>query len=133
MIDRDRLKTKLGQGSYREVWVHPDDDSLVVKIALFKKPNGLNQNVYEWWLWNRLQELEHEDAQWLVPCVAISEDEKVLVQRRAQPMSENAPVPKGIPRWVQDGTAKNFGWYDGKLRLFDYGVMAMSQHFGWKP
>lgn len=128
----ERLSVKLGQGSYREVWEHPDDPTQVVKVAMFRKRNGLNQNTFEWWLWNRLQELEHADAQWLVPCVAISEDEKVLVQERAEPMDRNGQVPRGVPGWVQDGTTKNFGWHGGILRLFDYGVPAMSQHFGWR-
>lgn len=110
----------LGGGVDRMVFESATDPTCVVKIAA--RPHGF-QNVHEWDLWK--QHNAHGGTSvcnWLAPCVRISENGLILVQKRTKPVPWKWKLPRRVPNVLtSDLKRDNWGIYRGRLVCHDYG------------
>jgi len=70
------LEELISYGAYRQVYSHPYDDSVVIKIEHARS----HCNAQEWYFWNLVRNTKF--AKWFAPCIAISDDGSVLVQKK---------------------------------------------------
>ena len=103
----------LAKGSTRTVYVASDRE--VVKIESV----GTFNNVLEYTLWQDLQYCP-EVADWLAPCIGISPDGSMLMQRRAEPLPEDYKLPEYLPEFLTDTRRDNYGLLDGRFVCVDY-------------
>ena len=73
----------IGNGCYRQVYEHKFDDSLVIKIEC--ADNKVFCNIREWTIWSELP--ENEMKRYFAPCIDISENGLILIQKRTKPIS----------------------------------------------
>lgn len=106
---------RIGQGIAREVYVFKPDPTLVIKFELGRLDF---QNVTEWHVWEAAQD-HGEAAEWLAPCIDISDSGKILLQKRVTPWL-GAP-PRRHPKWMDDMHLDNWGTYEGRPVAMDYG------------
>lgn len=106
----------IGSGMSRNVYAHTSDPGLVIKI---EQDAYRFQNIKEWMVWTELQHY-WPVAQWLAPCVDISPNGAVLIQRRTTPVGDG--MPEKMPSFFTDFKRANFGMFDGRLVCHDYGV-----------
>ena len=103
---------KLGKGQQREVFIHPDDPTLVVKRAI-NTPD-----------WNRAEAknckflIRMGLADWIAPVVSLSECGTFLTMRRAEPYT--GKLPDRVPRCFRDLHRGNIGLLDGRVVFVDY-------------
>lgn len=122
------LGERLGTGKTREVYVHGLDSSLVVKLETVDSRDFCN--VHEWSLWNEtvarsLPARERKTVQkWLAPCISISPMGSVLIQARTEPIDK---VPRYVPDFLADTHPQNWGLYEGRPVMHDYGNHAIYQ------
>lgn len=109
----------LGGGCGREVYVCRVDPDFVVKI---ETGVGRFQNPMEWRVWQEM--CDKPEGNWLAPCVSISPNGAVLIQRRTDPLRkrEMKKYPK-LPNFLGDIKMDNFGILGGKLVCHDYGYV----------
>jgi hypothetical protein len=104
----------IGRGLCRDVFEHPSNPDLVVKVD-----HSGNQNAVEWAVWQRVRGTEHADS--FAPCVQF--EDGYLVMRRCQPCNETLPhdlVVFGVH--IKDSARHgNTGMLDGRLVCLDYG------------
>ena len=108
---------EIGNGIHRTVFeckIRPD---LVVKVE--NECYREFANVLEMRFWNDQQHYK-KIADWLAPCEFLSPDGRILLQKRADPLSENEKLPFLMPSWMTDIKRDNFGRIDGKLVCIDY-------------
>ncbi len=108
---------EIGSGIHRTVFeckIRPD---LVVKVE--NECYREFANVLEMRFWNDQQHYK-KIADWLAPCEFLSPDGRILLQKRADPLSENEKLPFLMPSWMTDIKRDNFGRIDGKLVCIDY-------------
>jgi hypothetical protein len=121
---------KLGRGTYRNVYAMKGSPDYVLKIELYQ---GLRTfaNVTEWRNWsdNRLWIWL---AQYLAPCLWISEDGKILIQRRVT-FKEKKHYPKEIPALFTDTKIQNFGWIGNQFVCCDYSFFVICIGKGNRP
>lgn len=115
---------QLGFGEHRTVYVCRIDRNLVVKIENNPGAYGRNfMNVAEFNFWN---EFKHNKkvAEWLAPCMWMSQDGHVMIQRRCVPVDETQRhlMPDKLPAFLRGLKTDNFGWLDGKLVCMDYAL-----------
>src|SRR5438094_2070919 len=92
---------ELGRGAARVVLEHCLDPHVVVKV----EPNACSfQNVMEWQAWEAVRNTDL--AKWFAPCVAISPNGSILVQRRT---TRAAVHPEKVPAFFTDLKLDNFG------------------------
>lgn len=114
---RSQLLGKLlARGQYRKVFECRYDPTIVIKVD--DVVNDRYCNVVEWRTWQ-----EHRDfprvADWLAPCLSISPNGAVLIQRKAEPLKE---YPKRLPSFlIGDIKPDNFGLLNGHVVKIDYG------------
>lgn len=109
----------LGSGIGRNVYEFaPDPKRWVIKVENATKSF---QNIHEWEFWT-CNEYAKDIAKWLAPCEMISPCGIVLLQRRADPITEKR-MPKMIPTWATDDKCENWGLIDGKPVMVDYGFV----------
>lgn len=106
---------ELGYGVYRQVFKHEFDDTCVIKVE--RGGNKIFSNVREWAVWNEIKDTPF--AKYFAPCVAISENGNVLIQRRTQ-IPQKKKYPQKMPAFFTDFKYQNFGLYKGKLVCHDY-------------
>lgn len=116
---KDLCGKYLGSGAAREVYAYRPDPTLVIKLETHRYSDAYSyQNVNEYTTWSRLPTRYRK---WLAPCVAISDDGRVLLQRRAERVRSNQ-LPTRFPAWLGwDLKRRNWGLYRGKPVLVDYG------------
>lgn len=113
----------LGRGQYREVFLHRQDSTLVVKT----ESRGQSfANIREWEHWKDLEGTHL--AKWLAPCVDISLTGSVLLQRRVVPVISKKELPRNIPSLFLDTKIENWGMLDGRPVCCDYSHL----DFNWK-
>jgi len=112
--------SRLGAGVGREVWTCSLDPSVVIK---FETGGGSFQNVIEWEAWQSLRWNE-DSAKWLAPCVSISTCGTVLVQKRTEAMRQ-AELPSRVPAWACDLKLENWGIFEGRPVMHDYGLASV--------
>jgi hypothetical protein len=106
----------LGEGIHRKVFTCKIDETLVVKL---ETGHGTFSNAAEWRNW---QDCSYAPKwnKWLAPCVAISPLGTVLLQKRCAPIRQTDTLPEGMPNFLTDVKAANFGWLNGLLVCHDY-------------
>lgn len=109
------LRSEIGFGSDRHVFVCGLDEKLVAKIS-----NTENQNVIEWETWQTFKGTKA--ARYLAPCIAISPRGDCLLQRRTTPIPPGRE-PKQLPAFLCDFKPENFGILDGRIVAHDYGTV----------
>ncbi len=111
--------SKLGGGIYRDVFeclMRPD---LVVKVELETNYGRSFANVFEYRFWDNNQYYS-KVANWLAPCIKLSGDGYILLQKRVEPLPESFELPKKMPSFLTDFKRSNFGLLAGKLVCVDY-------------
>jgi hypothetical protein len=117
---------KIGSGCYRDVYLCRLDTSLVVKI---EKENKNFHNIKEWNIW---EEIKYSDYQkWFAPCFDISDDGKILIQRKIE-FGRKGDYPKKVPSFFTDVQPKNFGFIGKQLVCCDYGSTIITRSFNDK-
>jgi hypothetical protein len=111
---------QLGEGIHRRVFACKFDETLVVKVEYETNFHiGTNAAEYRWWM-------DCGDVPWiadhLAPCVRISPNSRVLIQRRCQPVRVNE-LPEKMPSFLMDIKPENFGWYNGRIVCHDYPML----------
>lgn len=110
----------LGGGESRAVYEAPFlPKEYVVKV---ERPSDKGDfcNVVEHLVWNHLCDSPYAD--WLAPCGTISRHGTFLVQKRCQVISEDR-IPRKAPWFFQDAHKGNWGLYEDRPVLFDYGFL----------
>jgi len=110
----------LGQGIDRKTFVLATDPAFVVKVEEDERRLRF-QNILEWQVWCAATDVGKEATQWLAPCVHLSPDGRILIQRRTQPLILDKR-PKKMPVWLSDFKADNYGMLDGRVVAHDYGL-----------
>ena len=122
---RDVLGEFLAEGIHRRVYVCKIDPRYVVKI----EPSmiaGDFANVMEWRFW--IDNKEWKDlSKWLAPCEIISQDGRILIQRRVQ-FYMSREYPERIPSLFTDLKKGNYGWIGKQLVCCDYPFTLMNNH-----
>lgn len=110
----------LGCGVGRMVHVFKPDPKYVIK---FETAIESFQNVREWDLW---RELEHYPKlrQWLAPIKSISPGGDILIQARTTPMKREE-LPAKVPAFATDLKIQNWGLFEGRPVMHDYGFIRM--------
>ncbi len=114
----------IGEGISRKVYQHNVDESLVVKIQ-YSRYEHINhqQNYNEWVIWSIVKDLGDEYSKWFVPCVNISNDYNILIQKKTEPVQSYIEQLNEIPEFLEDVHANNFGVLNGKIVCHDYGYL----------
>jgi len=97
----------------------------VVKVA--KSTRKITANRREWQIWQALKDTDK--ARYLAPCIAISSDNKILIQQRAYPSEISMPR---APGWLTDMKPANCGWIDDRLVSIDYDSITIVKRLGLK-
>lgn len=110
----------IGGGEHRAVYESSwQPQEFVIKV---ERPSDKAAfcNVIEHHVWNHLCESPYAD--FLAPCCGISRQGSILVQKRAQPIQPH-DIPKVVPHFFSDVHDRNWGLYEGRPVLFDYGFL----------
>ena len=135
-INRSALEficdTFIGQGVARAVFTYRLDKELVVKISTSR---NYIQNIREFEFWRAISVYNPELCKkWLAPCIDISDDGLILIQKRTRPYpsTEGKKRPKKIPIFLTDTSPDNFGWIDDNYVAHDYGSLSGLMEYGVK-
>lgn len=108
--------TYLGSGVSREVYVLKQNPRYVVKIDYTKDWH----NITEWNVWREANIRYNQHlAAYLAPCVWISFNGKILIQKRIQ-FRHPSLYPQRIPNFLKDTKYANYGFYKNRLVCCDY-------------
>ncbi len=109
----------LGGGEHRAVYALGSGDANVLKV---ERPSDHKEfcNMVEWQVWSHL--CDSEAGKWLAPCCDISRQGTFLVQRRCEPLAPDK-IPARIPWFCTDVHEGNWGLFEGRPVLFDYGFL----------
>lgn len=120
-LGRDLAKmlvgAKIGFGSSRRVYEYELDKEIVIKE---EGRYGSFQNIMEWEVWQAVKDTKY--AKWFAPCITISGNGLLLLQKRVEPLPR-AQYPKKIPAFFTDKKYQNFGMLGKQLVCFDYGTL----------
>lgn len=110
---------RLGRGCFRQVFECKLLPDMVVKVEDDDGMRGFH-NVFEQRFWDHHSHYEPV-AQWLAPCEYLSPDGRLLIQKRARPISPE-DMPATLPEFLSDVKHDNFGKIDGRIVCVDYGM-----------
>lgn len=109
----------IGFGVGRIVFEHAIDKTCVVK---FENTAGSFQNIHEWDLWKQHSRAHTSTAKWLAPCVSLSGNGIILVQKKTKKVPWEFTLPKMVPNILNNDLKRdNWGLYKGTLVCHDYG------------
>lgn len=113
---------KIASGTYRDVFECKLRPEFVVKVEPLPE-NGYRtfHNVLEHHFWCEHQHYKAV-AQWLAPIEYSSPDCRILLQRRVQPIIDDAQFPAKLPAFLTDTKRANFGILDGRFVCVDYAL-----------
>ena len=112
---------KLGNGITRWVFENKQDPTCVLKFEVGS--GDMFQNVIEWKVWEAVR-ADRSLRRWFAPCVAISENGLVLIQKKVEPVGNRVRLKK-VPDFLTDVKDANWGVYKGRLVCHDYGLMPL--------
>ena len=128
--------TLLGEGIHRKVFecrLRPD---LVVKVEKDIEWRCF-ANVAEQRFWD---DAGTKEALWLAPCVYLSPDGRILMQRRVAPVAPDDVLPQTVPAFLTDMKRSNFGWLPDadpqkprRLVCVDYAAVISAPSLRMKP
>lgn len=116
----------LGDGSFRDVYSHLTNDKWVIKVQK-KEVQADFSNALEWEIWCDWR--YDVTRKWIAPCVDISPDGKVLIQRKTIPFAKCTPaqqrrLPTRVPAILgRDTNLSNWGYMDGRWVCHDYSYL----------
>lgn len=110
------LGTFLAEGGSRKVYTCALNPELVVKLAPFDPYS----NRQESFIWNEAM-WKPDVYKWLAPVVAISENGRILIQKRTT-LLDHSKYPKKLPAFLADTKYANYGMLDGKFVCHDYNI-----------
>lgn len=120
------LGEHIGEGAYRNVYSCKVRDDIVIKK---EKQSGNFANIMEWKVWYEVIGTPFE--KWFAPCINISIDGDVLLQKKVQPLRDSE-LPEKIPHFFSDIKKENFGLLDGKFVCCDYGSLIITKKWSEK-
>lgn len=113
---------QLGGGIHRTVFECRIDPTLVVKVEMDQDKWRAFANVHAHKFWS-----DHQYylpvSKWLAPCVYLSPDGYISLQRRVRPVIDGDALPDKLPAFLTDIKRENFGWIDGQLVCVDYAAV----------
>ncbi len=111
---------KLGSGIHRDVYACRLRPDCVVKVEI-DTTWRIVSNYIEQKFWN---DNEHRPnvARWLAPCMYLSPDARILIQRRVDPIRSTDKMPDMLPTFLSDIKRENFGILDDKIVCVDYAI-----------
>ena len=116
----------LNSGVYRDVYVFKPDPKYVIKCER-DMTTSMFANVQEW-----RNYIDHSEwiqlKPWIAPCVLISENGQILIQRRIK-HKEAKFYPKQIPNLFMDKKYTNFGWIGNNFVCCDYPNLLIGERF----
>jgi len=112
----------IGSGATRVVYSYGPDPRYVVKIQ-DDETSGFD-NVIEWSIWSLVENYQAEAyrdiTRWFAPCKCISDNGRMLIQRKTKPINSMADLPDKIPNFFTDIKPENFGLIGKNLVCHDY-------------
>lgn len=122
---------KLGAGTFRDTYVLAHNPKYVVKIER-DMSEGYFANVTEF-----RNFIEYRDwtfvNKWMAPCLFISNNGQVLIQRRANwDGKKRKDYPKQVPVVFTDTKISNCGWVCDQFVFIDYSFMIVNAGRKWK-
>lgn len=109
----------IGEGVARKVYHWLPDPNLVAKIQMRESYEDRDyQNIAEYQLWESASKIVKK---FLAPIHYISPCGTLVLQSYCGPIISPGPIPKQIPKVLTDTHQANWGWYDGRAVLVDYG------------
>jgi hypothetical protein len=110
----------LDEGCSRIVYECDYDKSCVVKIH--KDIDRLpSDNILEWELWQMVKDMTNDVPKWFAPCVRISENGRILIQKKTTPLTDKQWSGLiEIPTFLSDIKRSNFGMYKSHICMHDY-------------
>lgn len=110
----------IAEGCSRTVYECDYDKSCVVKIH--RDTEFLpSDNILEWELWDMIKYMDNEASKWFAPCVRISDNGRILIQKKTKPLTDKqwSQLSK-VPSFLSDIKRENFGMYKGHVCMHDY-------------
>jgi len=107
----------LAVGVGRAVFEVNGNPTMVVKV---EDVSQSFQNVIEWEFWNTFR--KEPIRKWLAPCLAISNQGRVLLQARTSPLRHGDRVR--VPEYFSDLKCGNFGYLGTRVVCHDYGLLS---------
>lgn len=111
---------KIGSGCFRDVYEYNLDPKCVVKIQ--RDLSSFN-NIMEWEIWCNVLSTEYKKH--FAPCVLLSCNGRILIQRKTNPITDEKPAPNNIPHFFTDIKNENFGWIGKDFVAHDYDYSMM--------
>lgn len=108
----------IGEGIHRKVFECRLRHDLVVKVE-YDLEYRYFANVLEMRFWQDHQ-YYRKAADWLAPCEYLSPDGRLLLQRKARPITDDDELPDRVPSFLSDLKTSNFGFISGRLVCLDY-------------
>lgn len=105
----------IGQGCYRDVFQYALDPRYVIKI---QRDCEHFSNVIEFQLWSDIMYTEYK--KWFAPCIWMSCDGRILIQRKTMPITKTKRPPERIPYFFSDIKESNFGFIGKQFVAHDY-------------
>jgi hypothetical protein len=106
----------IASGEFREVYNWIPDSSLVLKVEKFGKKKYCN--IHEYSIWEELSISNNPLRKWFAPCTWISNSGVLMLQKKTKPILE---IPKKTPNVLADNKISNWGEYNGRMVIHDYG------------
>lgn len=113
----------LGGGMSRQVYECRLDPTLVIK---FETDSFRFQNVMEWQVWDRVRWVDGV-KNWFCPLVSISPCGTILLQKKAQDLRDKE-LPKRVPAFFTDFKKENWGMYQGRPVIRDFGTHLLMEN-----
>lgn len=121
---------RISSGSYRDVYQHATDPSLVIKIEYGhesrKDHDCINHNsfcnIQEFLMWREIEGLKGDFEwvkKWFAPIEWISPSGHILCMKKTTPQPKRKR-PDEIPAFLWDVKQANFGWIGNQLVCHDY-------------
>jgi len=109
----------IGTGQYRQVFGTKLNRSYVIKWEHNLEASQFC-NIGEYRAWNWFYETRY--AKWFAPVHFVSDDSKLLMMQRADPI-KISDLPKRVPPFFGDLKASNWGMIKGKPVCIDYAII----------
>lgn len=112
--------THIGSGKHRAVYAMAH--APLTHVIKIERPSDFHEfcNVNEWNVWQLLKGTPA--GKWLAPCTAISRQGSIMIMRRTDPIPTNR-LPRLVPDFLSDTHAKNWGLFENKPVMHDYGFL----------
>jgi hypothetical protein len=124
-----KLKKLIGKGWNRNVYEHPEDPELVVKVVTHLH-EGIDSNKLEWEIWNKIKDTKH--AEYFCPCVDLTQDGHLIMQKCEKTKEKNEEKIYVLGFYVRDSKRSgNKGLLNNKMVIIDYGHPKNVKFLAW--